>query len=126
MPHCPKCLIEYVDGTEECEDCGAALLAGPVPEEETANRELPSLKDADLVTLRTFSGPTALLDADVARNLLASQGITSLVPGETSVEMLPVLDCPLLVRAVDVEKAARILASFLNSAAADSNSPDGD
>jgi Putative prokaryotic signal transducing protein len=126
MPHCPKCLIEYVDGTEECEDCGTVLLPGPVPEEEIANRELPSLKDANLVTLHTFSGPTALLDADVARNLLASQGITSLVAGETSVEMLPVLDCPLLVRAEDAEKAARVLASFLDTSAAGSVAPEED
>jgi hypothetical protein len=70
------------------------------------------------VTVRVFAGPTALLDADVARNILQSQGIPSLVPGETSVELLPVLDVPLLVQEEDAERAARILRDYLDTEAA--------
>jgi hypothetical protein len=70
------------------------------------------------MTVRVFTGPTALLDADVARNILQSQGIPSLVPGETSAELLPVLDVSLLVREEDAEQAARILQEYLDSAAA--------
>jgi hypothetical protein len=70
------------------------------------------------VTVRVFTGPTALLDADVARNILQSQGIPSLVPGETSAELLPVLDVSLLVREEDAEQAARILQEYLDSGAA--------
>jgi hypothetical protein len=70
------------------------------------------------VTVRVFSGPAALLNADVARNILQSQGIPSLVPGETSVELLPVLDVPLLVREEDAERAASILRDYLDTEAA--------
>jgi hypothetical protein len=69
------------------------------------------------VTARIFTGPTALLDADVARNILQSQGIPSLVPGETSVELLPVLDVLLLVREEDAERAAAILRGYLDGGA---------
>jgi hypothetical protein len=69
------------------------------------------------VTLRVFTGPAALLDADVARNILQSQGIPALVPGETSAELLPVLDVPLLVREEDVERAAAILRGYLDGEA---------
>jgi hypothetical protein len=68
-----------------------------------------------------FAGPAALLNADVARNILQSQGIPAFVPGETSVELLPVLDFPLLVREEDVERATSILRDYLDTAAA---SPD--
>jgi hypothetical protein len=58
-----------------------------------------------------------LLDADVARSILQAQGIPSLVPGEISAELLPVLDVSLLVREEDAEQAARILQEYLNSEA---------
>jgi hypothetical protein len=70
------------------------------------------------VTVRIFTGPTALLDADVARNILQSQGIPSFVPGETSAELLPVLDVPLLVREEDAERAATVLRDYLDAQAA--------
>ena len=31
MPYCAKCLVEYVEGTTQCEDCGASLLPGSPP-----------------------------------------------------------------------------------------------
>jgi hypothetical protein len=71
--------------------------------------------DSKLVTVRVFSGPTALLDADVARNILQTQGLPSIVPGETSAELLPVLDVRLLVREEDAERAAGILQEYLDS-----------
>lgn len=114
MPHCARCLIEYVEGMTECEDCGAVLLPGPAPEDEP-RRELPGLKGAKLVRVRVFSGPTALLDADMARNILEAQGIPGLVPGETSVELLPVLDVPLLVREEDLAEATQVLREYLDS-----------
>jgi hypothetical protein len=70
------------------------------------------------VTVRVFSGPTALLDADVARNILQSQGIPSFVPGEISAELLPVLDVSLLVREEDAERAATIIRDYLDPEAA--------
>ena len=121
MPYCPNCLTEYVEGTTACEDCGAQLVPGSPPETPPDTQpEIRSAGSADskLVTVRVFTGPTALLDADVARNILQSQGIPCLVPGETSAELLPVLDVSLLVREEDAERAARILEDYLDPEAA--------
>jgi hypothetical protein len=114
MPYCAKCLIEYVDGTAQCEDCGAALLPGSPPEAPPVV-DLSEEKDVKLVSVRVFAGGTAQMDAELARNILQSQGIPSLLQGESSAEVLPVLDIPLLVREEDVEKAERILTEYLDS-----------
>ena len=119
MPYCPRCLTEYVEGTTTCEDCGVELASGSPPETPPRTQSAGS-GDSKLVTIRVFTGPTALLDADVARNILQSQHIPSLVPGETSAELLPVLDVSLLVREEDTEKAARILQDYLDPEAAGS------
>jgi len=114
MPYCAQCLIEYVDGIGKCEDCGADLLPGSPPE-APAVVDLTGQKDVKLVSIRTFSGGTAQMDADLARNILQSQGIPSLLQGESSAEVLPVLDIPLLVREEDVERAERILNDYLDT-----------
>ena len=139
MPYCPDCLTEYVEGTHECEDCGAALAPGsPPPREEAAGSGAGSGEaiggwfrslvgagpeqdepDAKMVRVRTFSGPTAMLDADLARNLLQSSRIPSILPGETSVEMLPFLEVPLLVREEDAERARSILKEYFDRSAPD-------
>lgn len=121
MPYCPNCLTEYVPGTSTCEDCGSELAPGSPPEtppETSPQTESAGSGGSKLVTVRVFTGPTALLDADVARNILESQGIPSLVPGETSAELLPVLDVSLLVREGDAERAATILHDYLDAEAA--------
>lgn len=121
MPYCPNCLTEYVEGTTTCEDCGAALAPGEPPEPTPETPVTPHSSgtgESKLVTVRIFTGATALLDADVARNILQAQGIPALVPGETSAELLPVLDVPLLVREEDAEQASRILHDYLESEAA--------
>jgi hypothetical protein len=57
------------------------------------------------------------MDAELARNILQSQGIPCLLQGESSVEMLPVLDIPLLVREEDAAHAERILQDYLDTEA---------
>ncbi len=114
MPYCAQCLIEYVEGTAACEDCGAALLPGSPPA-SPAVADLRNQKDVKLVTVHIFNGGTAQMDADLARNILQSQGIPSLLQGETSAEVLPVLDIPLLVREEDAAHAERILKDFLEA-----------
>lgn len=116
MPYCPDCLIEYVEGTAKCEDCDADLLPGPPPEAR-ARVAMADSRDSKLVAVHVFSGATALLDADVARSILNTQGIPCILPGETSAELLPVLDIPLLVREEDAEEAARILREYFQSGA---------
>jgi hypothetical protein len=55
------------------------------------------------------------MQADLARNILRSQGIPSVPEGENAAEILPVLDVPLLVREEDVEKANRVLQEYLDT-----------
>jgi len=114
MPYCAKCLIEYVEGTDKCEDCGEALVPGSPPE-PPPRIDLAKEKDVKLVPVRVFNGGTAQMDAELAQNILRTQSIPSVLQGETSAEMLPVLDIPLLVREEDVEKAARVLQDYLDS-----------
>ncbi len=132
MPYCPKCMTEYVEGTTACEDCGGKLLAGtppqePSPVEHPAGllgnwlRSLVGAGDADdsppikTVRVRTFSGPTAVLDAELARNVLEAQGIPVILPGQSSIELLPFLQIPLLVSESDAERATQILRDYLDS-----------
>jgi hypothetical protein len=114
MPYCAHCLIEYVEGVGKCEDCGADLLPGSPPEAPSV-LDLRGQKDVKLVSIRIFTGGTAQMDADLARNILQSQGIPCLLQGESSAEVLPVLDIPLLVREEDVERAERILKDYLET-----------
>jgi hypothetical protein len=137
MPYCPDCMTEYVEGTRECEDCDAALLPGSPPMATDAEdaegggvkeiggwfrslvgagpeRDEP---DAKMVLVRTFSGHTAMLDADLARSLLQARRIPSILPGESSLEMLPFLEVALLVRKEDAERAKSILKEYFDRAA---------
>ena len=118
MPYCPNCSTEYVEGTRTCEDCGTELMPGspppPPPGTSPATHSAGSA-DSKLVAVRVFTGGTASMDAEVARNVLQSQGIPSVVAGETSAELLPVLDVPLLVREEDAERASSILRDYLES-----------
>ena len=114
MPYCARCLTEYVEGISKCEDCGAELLPGSPPAGPPVF-DLAGEKDVKLGCIRTFSGGTAQMDADLARNILQTQGIPSLLQGESSAEVLPVLDIPLFVREEDVERAKRTLNDFLDA-----------
>ncbi|MGO8787363.1 MAG: putative signal transducing protein [Terriglobia bacterium] len=116
MPYCAQCLIEYVEGTTRCEDCGADLLPGSPPEAPPLV-DLSGEKNVKLVSVRVFNGGTAQMDADLARNILQAQGIPCLLQGEGSFEMLPVLDIPLLVREEDAERAERFLQEYLDTEA---------
>ncbi|HLW78985.1 MAG TPA: DUF2007 domain-containing protein [Terriglobia bacterium] len=112
MAYCPSCLTEYRESAKECIDCGAALVPGAPPEVVPESHGA----EAALVKLRTFSGPTAQLNADLARNILATQGIQCVLPGEQMAETLPGVDVvQLLVREQDAEEAADILKSYLDS-----------
>lgn len=116
MPYCPQCFVEYVEGTSECEDCGVGLVEGspPLAAADVEHRE--DTANVKMVRVRTFSGPTALLEADLARNLLRTQGIPCVLPGEFSAETLPGVDVvQLLVREEDGERAAEILSSYFDS-----------
>ena len=134
MPYCPNCLTEYVKGTSECEDCGTQLLPGSPPQAESESdseggtgKELGGWfrslvgagaedegQEVKIVRVRTFSGGTASLDASLARNLLRASRIRSVLEGETSAEVLPVLEVSLLVREDEADRAADILSNYFD------------
>jgi hypothetical protein len=113
MPYCAQCLIEYVEGTAQCEDCGAALLPGSPPA-APPRFDLTAEKDVKLVPARIFSGTTAEMDAELARNILQTQGIPSALSGEGVADAFPVADVHLLVREEDAAHAERILREYLD------------
>jgi Putative prokaryotic signal transducing protein len=112
MAYCPQCGTEYEEDSRECMDCHVALRPG-APPVAPAEPALP--RDVKLVTVHTFSGGTALMEAELAKSWLESEEIPCILPGEASVGMLPVLDVPMLVREEDAERAERILKEYLES-----------
>jgi hypothetical protein len=131
MPYCPNCLTEYVEGTSECEDCKVGLVPGSPPEidddaepssrkgfggllwslvSDSGGKEPP----VKTVRIRVFSGGRASLDAALARKLLQARGIPAVLEGETSAEMLPVLEVSLVVREEDADRATGILGSYFD------------
>jgi len=113
MPYCTRCLIEYVEGTAQCEDCGASLLPGSPPEPPPP-ADLTAEKDVKLVPARIFNGATAEMDAELARNILQTQGIPSALSGEGVADPFPVSEVHLLVREEDAAHAERILQEYLD------------
>jgi hypothetical protein len=113
MPYCAKCLIEYVEGTAQCEDCGAFLLPGSPPEAPPLT-EIAHEKDVKLVPVRIFAGDTGM-EAEVARGVLESQGIPCVLSGDVAGEPFPVMDIQLLVREEDMGRAERILLEYADA-----------
>jgi hypothetical protein len=105
-------MTEYAEGTLECLDCRQALRPGLPPEHDPDSKR----PGAKLVRLRTFNSRTARLDANVARNILETEGIPCVLSGGNVAEMLPGVDpVQLLVLREDAEKAAEILQSYIDS-----------
>lgn len=74
------------------------------------------MSEPKMVRVRAFAGPTANTDAELAKGILDSQEIPSVVSGRTSGELLPGVDTvQLLVRAEDAAEAAELLESFLDN-----------
>lgn len=74
------------------------------------------MSESKMVRIRVFSGPTANTDAELAKGILANQGIPCALPGVQSAETLPGVDTvQLLVSAEDAAEAAQLLESFLDN-----------
>jgi hypothetical protein len=123
MAYCPQCLAEYREGAAECIDCGVLLRPGAPP-----TIERPEFTpEAKLVAVRTFRGPTASLEAELARNVLKEEGILSALPGDVGGEVIPGIDVvQLLVREEEAARADAILQAFENADAEllESDSPE--
>lgn len=122
MAYCPECLAEYSEGSPECIDCHVPLKPG-APPLETAG--IPPEPNLELVTVHTFSGATGALDAELAKNVLETQGITCVLPGEGHAEILPGVDIvQLMVRKSDVARAKEVLESYFDNPPALSSEPE--
>ena len=117
MPYCPQCFVEYVDGTAQCEDCKSSLLPGPPPHLPESS-DLAKEKNVKLISVRAFTGATAQLDADVARNILRGQGVPCALSGEGVADPFPVTEVHVLVREEDAVRAGHFLKDYLDSASA--------
>ncbi|MGH9455558.1 MAG: zinc ribbon domain-containing protein [Terriglobia bacterium] len=113
MASCPECGTELPEDAERCPACGAEIEeSGLEVGEDTEN----SRGSQRLVTVRSFSGPRAYLDADMAKSFLEAEGVPCMLPGEGSASVLPGVDVlNLLVREEDAEEAAEILKSLLDT-----------
>jgi hypothetical protein len=110
MPYCAKCLIEYVEGTTQCEDCGAFLLPGSPPA-GPPQRDIAHEKDVKLVSVRIFARDSGM-EAEVARGILESQGISCALSGDVAGQPFPVMDIHLLVLEEDAARAERVLQEY--------------
>jgi len=110
MSYCPDCKSEYEEGVAKCATCGTVLLPGSVPQDHVKLGEIAT------VCVRRFRGPTAVMEAELARNVLEEEGIPCVLPGEVMAEVLPGVDIvQLLVREKDADTAAEILKDFFDS-----------
>jgi len=112
MPHCAQCLIDYVEGTAQCEDCGAFLLPGspPLPPRPDITDE----RDFKLVPVRIFTGDTGM-KGELAHGILESQGIPCALSGAVARgDPFSLMGICLLVREEDLAHAERILKEYLD------------
>ena len=107
MAFCPNCRSEYVDGTSTCEDCGEKLTKNLPPEAATADT-------GELVEVWYTQGE---MDAQLVRSLLESNGIDSMLSGESlrlthgfTVDGLA--EVKILVRNDDAKRACEVIASL--------------
>jgi len=64
----------------------------------------------------TFSGPTAHINAELARSILEAEEIPCVLPGQFSADAYPGVDVvQLLVYEEDATKAVEILENFLDN-----------
>jgi hypothetical protein len=114
MAYCPQCGVEYREGTAQCIDCGVELRPGPPPEELATGSTKSS--EPKLMRIRVFSGPTAVMEADLARNLLQTEGIPCVLPGEFTAEMLPGVEpIQVLVHEHDAVRASELLQGYFDT-----------
>lgn len=120
MAYCPECGVEYQEKATECMDCHVPLRPGVPPLVPSHPKQgVPAEK---LVRVRVFSGPTSLMQADLGRNLLETEGIPCVLQGKVMGEILPGVEpIQMLVHESDAERANDILTAYLDAA---QNEPD--
>lgn len=115
MSYCPECEAEYREGIVECMDCHVPLRPGAAPiEMDEDQEETGEEREAQLVRIRVFSGPTSLMQADLAKNLLETENIPCVLPGQIMGEILPgVESIQMFVHESDADRADEILRAYM-------------
>ncbi|MGH9470930.1 MAG: putative signal transducing protein [Terriglobia bacterium] len=112
MAYCPECGTEYKEGATDCPDCEMRLKPGRPPAHLAERQEGTS----KLMRIRVFTGPSAVMAADLARNLLQTERIPCMLPGEYTAEMLPGVEpVQVFVRECDAERASEILQAYFDT-----------
>lgn len=75
MSWCHNCNMEYVDGVENCADCGAPLRAEPPPERRRRSRQREELARGVYQPVILLQTAASLHEADSVEALLRSAGI---------------------------------------------------
>jgi hypothetical protein len=113
MPWCPKCGTEYVEGTAECADCGAALVAEPVGEPDS--KPGGSSPNGDEVFLCNLSGP---VEVSYITSVLEEQGIPYwMTDSEPGLHLEALMGSSFTAKDIyvgkdDFERAAEVVKSF--------------
>ena len=118
MAYCPACLVEYESWARECADCHVPLRPGMPPAEGTNESAAGEIDDLGLVTIQTFMGAAAAMNAQLARNILEAEGIQCVLIGENMARIIP-LHQPILlqVEGQNAQRAEAILTEYFASAA---------
>ncbi len=121
MPYCPNCETEFRDGILRCSDCGTELvqtLAAPQADEDGAEA-------VELVELASFPIPA---EADMMRELLETNGIRTVVRGESDPIGAASMASPaaLLVEQRDLERARELYDAFFAGEDAEAGTPSAD
>ena len=97
-------------------DCRVPLRPGPPPPPDADQPGQSGEPQLKLVRVRIFSGPQSVMQADLARNILQTEGIPCTLPGAYTGEMLPGIDIvQLFVRESDAERARIILQGYFDT-----------
>jgi hypothetical protein len=116
MAYCPECMVEYSEGSPECIDCHLPLERGAPPAREIAMNHSDCSANDELVRVRTFTGRGGRLDAQLAREILKTEGIPCVLPGERAPDIYPATELvQLLVFKKDAARAAEILQNYLDN-----------
>lgn len=107
MPYCPICEAEYRDGVQRCSDCDVDLVAA-LPEQQ------PEDTDPGAVELTELANFGTAAEADMIRELLESNGISTVARGETDPIGAASLAEPvtLLVERRDLDRARGLYDAF--------------
>ncbi len=109
MPYCPSCEAEYRDGVGRCSDCDVELV-GALPERDGLDAEA----EANAVELSELASFPVVAEADMIRELLETNGIRTVVRGETDPIGATSMAAPttLLVEQRDVDRARELYNAF--------------